>query len=76
MSQNVMAPNPNLGVEFATGNCGLGVSLFFGSAKAAWAQPIKTQRFSPPTLGTFATMDGRAPGAVGVVRKLQGFVRS
>ena len=68
---------PNLGVEFATGNCGLGVSLFLGSAKAAWAQPIKTQRFSPPTLGTFATMDGRAPGAVFFfLRKLQGFDRS
>ena len=32
--------------------------------------------FLPTTLGTFATMDGRAPGAVAAVRKLQGFVRS
>ena len=58
---------PNLGVGFARGNRGLGMSPF------SWAQPRQLglnqskRHVSPPTPGTFATMDGRAPGAVGVV---------
>ena len=69
---------PNLGVpvEVARRLCGLGVSLFLGFSQESLGSTNQNTMFLPTTLGTFATMDGRAPGAVAVVRKLQGFVRS